>query len=282
MQVDTNGIDAICNVVEELCGVYLDDSKTYLIESRLAKLLEEYELAGYDELAYKASAVTNKELRRDVINAITTNETLFFRDDSPYQALQHKLLPEIIDSKAGTPYAKRLRLWSAACSTGQEPYSLAMTLCEMIPDIHLWDVSIRATDISDDAINLASRGHYAEFAIERGLPTAMRTKYFEKDDHGWKICDKIRSLVTFNRINLLEPFNSPGTFDVVLCRNVAIYFTPDARDSLFRRLADTLTKGGYLLTGSSESLSAMGERFVPQHHCRAVVYQPNMPVAAKV
>lgn len=280
MQVSTEDIKVISRLVDDLCGIVLDESKGYLIESRLSGVAAEAGCASFSELYYKARHGSDRALRTKIINAITTNETLFFRDTSPFEALQHKALPELFDAKAGSAFPKRLRIWSAACSTGQEPYSLAMVLHELIPDIASWDIKITATDISDQAIAQASRGQYAEHEIRRGMPPRLLEKYFAKDGNNWKVKDELRALIAFQRINLLEPFTALGTFDVILCRNVAIYFKPDVRRELFERLARQLAPHGYLFAGSSESLSDLGPRFMPHKHCRAVFYRPNLPAPA--
>jgi chemotaxis protein methyltransferase CheR len=151
-----------------------------------------------------------------------------------------------------------------------------MVLHDLIPDIHNWDISILATDISNDAVRRASRGWYADHEIERGLPAMKRSRHFHAEDKGWRVDDSLRALITFKRLNLLEPFTGMGSFDIILCRNVAIYFTPDDRSKLFHRLADGLPEDGYLFVGSSESLSDLGPRFAPQLHCRSVYYRPNL------
>ncbi|MEQ8791225.1 MAG: protein-glutamate O-methyltransferase CheR [Pirellulaceae bacterium] len=275
-----NDIDAVCDMVKALCGIYLDHSKDYLIESRLSDILKRHEFGSYAELARQARELVNEPLRQEVINAITTNETLFFRDDSPFQALQHKALPELIDARAGSLFPKRLRIWSAASSTGQEVYSIAMTLSELLPDIHTWDVSILGTDISDAAIARASRGWYSQHEIERGLPAVKLDKYFVPEAGGWRVRDELRALARFEKCNLLKEFVNKGPFDIVFCRNVAIYFTAEDRADLFHRVARTMSTVGYLFVGSSESLADLGRHFAPHHHCRSTFYRPNLPAAS--
>lgn len=277
MQVRPEELQQVARVVQDACGIVLDDTKAYLVESRLSRLAEELGCKSFSEYALRLRSGREPALRSRLIDAITTQETLFFRDGSPFEALQHKVLPEIIDTKSGSPYPRRLRIWSAACSTGQEPYSLAMTLCELIPDWQRWDLNILATDISDSAIKTASTGRYARHEIQRGMRPDMLRKYFHEEHNGWRVRDELRSLISFQRRNLLEPFTALGPFDVILCRNVAIYFEQAVRRDLFLRLADRLTPEGALFSGSSESLSDLGRNFVPLHHCRAVFYQPRKP-----
>lgn len=277
MKLASSEIAAVAGLVMELCGIMLDDSKGYLIESRLEPIARQYGVSSYTELVQKARTGYDKQLLRQIINAITTNETLFFRDDSPFEALQHKALPELIDAKAKTAFPKRLRIWSAACSTGQEPYSIAMTLHELIPDIHSWDVSILATDICDSAIEQASAGLYTAFEIDRGMKPNYLNRYLTRLPNQWKVRDEIRALVAFQQLNLMSQFTGLGPFDIVFCRNVAIYFTPEGRRDVFHRIAKTLTKDGYLFVGCAESLSDLGPQFTPQYHCRGNFYRPNLP-----
>lgn len=274
MQVTPDDIKVVSRLVNDLCGVVLDETKGYLIESRLSPVAEQAGCKTFSELYYKCRYDTDTDLRNAIINAITTQETLFFRDTSPFEALQHKAIPELIDAKQGTAFSKRIRIWSAACSTGQEPYSIAMVLHELIPDIATWDIKITATDISDAAIAQASRGCYADHEIKRGMRPELLHKYFKQEPDGWKARDELRALIAYQRINLHEPFRGLGPFDVILCRNVAIYFTTEARRDLFERLAQELAPDGYMFVGSSESLADLGPRFTPQRHCRAIFYRP--------
>jgi len=276
--LNSNDIDAVCGLVIDLCGVYLDESKAYLIEARLGELVKSSGCESYAEFARRARHDSDHTVRNKIIDAITTNETLFFRDTSPFDALTNKVIPETIDSKAATPFAKRLRIWSAACSTGQEPYSIGMLLTEMLPDIHNWDVNILGTDISDEVVARASRGWYSSHEIERGMPPARLQQHFQPENNGWRVKDSLRALCSFERRNLLDPNSARGKFDVIFCRNVAIYFTPEMRRDLFLRLTTALTPEGWLFVGSQESLRDVGPQFVPQQHCRAICYRPNMTV----
>ncbi len=279
MKVTDEDVQVISRLVADLCGVVLDETKGYLIESRLSDVATAAGCDTFSELYYKVRYADNTTLQRDIINAITTQETLFFRDTSPFEALQHKALPELIDARAATAFPKRIRIWSSACSTGQEPYSLAMTLHELLPDLTTWDITITATDICETAIEQASRGIYRAAEIQRGMSPSLLAKYFTEEGDSWKAKDELRGLIAFQRINLLKPFVAMGPFDIILCRNVAIYFNADDRRSLFNRLADTLVPDGYMFVGSSESLTDLGPRFSPQHHCRAVFYRPNLAPA---
>lgn len=275
MQVTADDVTYVTRLVDELCGVVLDDTKAYLIESRLGELARANGCPSYRDLCQKARYAGDRALQQNIIDAITTQETLFFRDNSPFEVLQHRLIPDIVDGKAKTAFPKRIRIWSAASSTGQEPYSIAMSLWETIPNVASWDIQILATDISDAAIKQASMGRYAAHEIQRGMPPRLLQKYFVQQNGGWKIKDELRAMVSYQKRNLLEPFIGIGPFDVIFCRNVAIYFDGPRRRDLFLRLADRLTPDGALLVGSSESLLDLGPRFAPQNHCRATFYLPN-------
>ena len=278
MPVSTEDVAFVARLVDELCGVVLDDSKAYLIECRLGELAKKHGCGTYRELCQKARGNGDRAVQTEIIDAITTQETLFFRDNSPFEALQHKVIPQLIDDKAKTAFPRRLRIWSAASSTGQEAYSIAMLLCELIPDVLSWDISILATDISNAAIKAASLGWYARHEIERGMKPAMLAKYFVEQRGGWKIKDQIRAMVAFQHRNLLQPFAGLGSFDIIFCRNVAIYFDAPHRRDLFLRLTEHLTPSGYLFVGSAESLLDLGPRFAPHVHCRATFYRPNLNV----
>jgi chemotaxis protein methyltransferase CheR len=274
MQMIDKDIQIVADLVEDLCGIVLDESKGYLIESRLGDLAKDNGCDNFTEFCRKARN-GGRMLRDRIIDAITTQETLFFRDGSPFEALQHKVLPELIDSKAGTIYPKRIRIWSAACSTGQEVYSIAMTLCEMIPDILKWDIKILGTDISDAALEHASTGQYADYEIQRGMKPELLHKYFIKVNNEWKVKEELRFLAAFQRRNLLEPFDDLDLFDIIFCRNVAIYFNAQTKRRLFCRLTNQLAANGYLFVGSSESLAELGPNFTAHYHYRTVYYQPN-------
>lgn len=273
MKPTPEDIDAVCDLVNELCGIYLDNSKDYLIEGRLAKLVSASGSNSYVEFARKARV--SPQLQTEVVNAITTNETLWFRDNTPFEALRHKIIPELIDAKAGTLHAKRFRIWSAACSTGQEAYSIIMAFADVVPDFESWDLQIYGTDISAAAVAQAQRGVYSELEINRGLDQRHRGAYFVKAPGGWAVNDTLKRRCRFEVRNLLKPFTNVGSFDIIFCRNVAIYFKPNDRKSLFLRLGQTLNRGGWLFTGSGESLLDLGPNWAPKQHCRAVCYQPN-------
>jgi chemotaxis protein methyltransferase CheR len=201
---------------------------------------------------------------------------LFFRDKAPFEVLQHKIIPDLIDLKTvhhNMVGKIPLRIWSAACSTGQEAYSTAMTLKEMLPDMNKFDIKIVGTDISDAAVAAASYGVYSKFEIERGLSPDKLNKYFEPCGSGWKIKDELRVLATFKKFNLFDNLQMLGKFDLVFCRNVAIYFSIDDRRKLFDRIAQVLHPHGSLIIGSSEYLTGICDKFEPHRHIKTVYYK---------
>lgn len=276
MPVTPQEVDAVFGLIHELCGIYLDPSKSYLVESRLGELVLRQGCANYTELVRQVRSGAHPALKTSVVDAMTTNETLFFRDESPFEALKYKALPETIDARSKSAFPKRLRILSAACSTGQEPYSIAMTVAELIPDFQKWDIQILGIDVSDRALRQASLGEYSAFEVERGMKAAALGKYFRKTGSTFKVQDSLRSLCAFRPFNLTGPLASLGQFDIVFCRNVAIYFKEATRREIFHRLAEIMLPAGYLFVGAQESLADLGPRFQPHHHCRSTYYRPNL------
>ena len=276
IKITSEEIQLFSEYIYKMSGIVLDDRKAYLFESRLIRILEEQACATYKELYFKATTDDTRILERQIIDAITTGETLFFRDASPFEMLKHKILPDLIDrrsSRAGGNIKTPIRIWSAGCSTGQEVYSIAMVLKETLPDLNRFQITLVGTDISDAAIAHASYGQYNKFEIERGLPLDKLNRYFQKNDSNWRISDEIRAMVSFRKLNLMQPFENQGTFDIIFCRNVSIYFSQADRRRLFNKIADKLVSDGYLIIGSSESLLGICPRLQPRRHVRSVFYQ---------
>jgi chemotaxis protein methyltransferase CheR len=276
IKITPDEIKIISRYVYNISGIALDEQKAYLMETRLSELAGEYNCASYLDLYQKAKSDASMMLERKIINAMTTNETLFFRDHAPFELFRHKLLPELIDKRTAQSSGNTsidIRIWSAACSTGQEVYSLAIILKELLGDLSKYKVELLGTDISDDAIAQASYGQYNKFEIERGLDKDKLEKYFNSNGYHWKIRDDIRAMVVFQKFNLMLPFMGLGQFDIIFCRNVAIYFSLEDRKTLFNKIADVLAPDGYLVIGSTESLTGICPRFIPQRHLRTIFYQ---------
>jgi len=268
----------IAQYIYDISGIFLDESKSYLFETRLSSIAEEQGCATYQDLYNKSKRDLKKTIERQIIDAISTNETLFFRDKGPFELLQHKLLPEMIDKRSpSSPNLKtNIKIWSAASSTGQELYSIAIIIKELIPDLSRYNISLLGTDISDMAVSQASYGKYNKFEIERGLPQKQLQRYFTLFGDSWKIKDEIRAMVNFKKLNLMLPFAALGKFDIIFCRNVAIYFTLEDRKKLFNKIADSLADDGFLVIGSTESLTGVCPRFVPLKHLKSLFYQKKL------
>jgi chemotaxis protein methyltransferase CheR len=274
--VSQDELRAWSRYVYAVCGIHLDDSKGYLIETRLGPLLRETGSATFSELHYKVKADTSLVLRRKVVDAITTGETSFFRDTSPFDLLKHKVIPDLIDRRRkalGSGRPVPIRIWSAACSSGQEVYSIAIVLKELLGSFQGYDIRVLGTDISDKAVASASYGHYNKMELERGMPSDKIHAYFSAVNGAWKVRDDIRALVSFRTLNLLEPLAFPVRHDIVFCRNVAIYFTEPDRARLFENLGRVLAPDGFLIIGSTESLTGLCPQFEARRYLRSVYYQ---------
>lgn len=260
--------------IHEICGVVLDESKSYLLQTRLGELVREAGVASLSELYFKAKADLSQALRRKIIDAITTNETSFFRDQAPFDLLRHKIVPELIDRRR-RPGSRSvtLRIWSAACSTGQEAYSTGVVLKELLGDLTQHDIRIVGTDISDKAVARASYGHFSRLELDRGMAPDKVDRYFMPVGDKWKIRDEIRALASFRTMNLLQPFSFPVPFDIVFCRNVAIYFNEPDKKRLFQGIAKNLAKDGALIIGATESITGLCPEYEPKRHVRSVYYQ---------
>ncbi len=272
MTLTRDELTAWIRYIHEICGVSLDSFQCYLIETRLGPLLRETGSGNWSELLFKTKA--GGGLRAKVINAITTNETSFFRDASPFELLQHKLFPELIDrrKKAGLKPVP-IRILSAACSTGQEVYSTSIVLKELLGSFSGYDIRILGLDISDAAIAQAGYAHFSRLDIDRGLTADKLARHFEPVGERWKVKDELRALATFRNVNLLEPLAVPASFDIIFCRNVAIYFTEPDKIRLFRNLGLTLAHDGAMIIGSTESITGLCPEFEPQRYQRTVFYR---------
>lgn len=276
IKINPDEMKLVSKYIYEISGISLDADKAYLIETRLNSMAEEQGCSSYIELCRKAKSDLSKVLERKMVDEMTTNETLFFRDNSPFEMFRYKILPDLIDKRSGSGTGllpTNLRIWSAACSTGQEIYSISIVIKELLTDLKKYNVRLMGTDISDQAIAKASYGQYNKFEIERGLDKDKLHKYFIPVDSSWKIKDDIRAMALFKKFNLMGSFAGIGKFDVIFCRNVAIYFNLEDRKALFEKIADALEPDGYLVIGSTESLTGISSRFEPQRHLKSIFYQ---------
>ncbi|MGL3105416.1 CheR family methyltransferase [Bradyrhizobium sp. BR 1432] len=256
-------------------GLDLSADKQYLIESRLLPLARKTGLSGIAELVQKLQA-GSRPLITDVVEAMTTNETFFFRDKVPFEHFRDTIMPEIIKARAGR---RSVRIWCAAGSTGQEPYSLAMCLKEMGAALTGWRIEIIATDLSQEVLEKAKAGVYSQFEVQRGLPIQMLVKYFKQTGETWQINPELRAMIQHRQLNLLHDFAQLGTFDVIFCRNVLIYFDQDTKINIFNRLARQIEPDGFLVLGAAETVVGLTDTFRPIAERRGL-YKPNDPRAA--
>jgi chemotaxis protein methyltransferase CheR len=266
----------ISRYIYSISGIFLDETKTYLVETRLTSLLHQLGCSSFTEFLHRVELDGSRSLEREIINSIVTQETHFFRDDSPFDLLQYKILPDLIDRKklrCSGFFPVNINIWNAGCSTGQEVYSVAMVVKEMLAPHESYNVRILGTDISDRAVSRASYGQYNKFEIQRGLSEDRLHRYFAVSEDGWRIRDDIRAMVTFRKHNLMDSFAGLGPFDVIFCRNVAIYLTARDRANLFEKIASVLDVDGYLIVGSTESLTTISTRFEPKKYIRSIFYQ---------
>lgn len=240
-----------CNYLEDATGIVLGGSKHYLVSSRLNRLMEERELGNYTELLELLKKTANAGLREQIIDAMTTNETMWFRDIYPYEVLKETILPELSSIKD-----RPIKIWSAACSSGQEPYSISMVIQEYMsanPSAFSRGIQITATDISTSMLNYAKRAKYDEAAMKRGVSDERRRKFFNQVDDLWEVVPEVRSRITFKPLNLQQSFTALGKFDLIFCRNVLIYFSAEFKTDILNRMGDVMNPNAYLYLGSSES-----------------------------
>jgi chemotaxis protein methyltransferase CheR len=261
---------AFCEYLQKTSGITITPNKTYLVSARIRHIMVEHGLNTLAELIYQLNN-RNKVLHQEIIDAMTTNETFWFRDDYPFQYFTQKLLPHWAsrDYKDNT-----IRIWSAACSSGQEPYSLGI-LCEEYKKNSVFNkkIEILATDLSSHILDKAKKGSFDKLSIGRGLSTTRLNNFFTAADDEWQINREIRQYTQFQPINLLESYDSLGKFDVIFCRNVLIYFTKETKTDILHRMHQCLKPNGLLCVGSSESLADANDLFTMVHCNPGIIYQ---------
>ncbi|MBG05296.1 MAG: chemotaxis protein CheR [Rhodospirillaceae bacterium] len=250
----------LASLLRNKSGLVLTVDKAYLLESRLMPVARKNGQKDLDELVAALRGAANPALLNDVIEAMTTNESLFFRDMKPFDQLRDLILPGLLERRADK---KQIRIWCAACSSGQEPYSIAMLLKEAAAKFVGWQTEIVATDISVEMLEKAKSGVYTQFEVQRGLPVTLLVKYFEQNGDIWTISSDIRSMVQFQEFNLLDDPSAFGTFDVVFCRNVLIYFDQDLKRQVLDKVSGLLPADGVLYLGGAETVLGVTERFKP-------------------
>jgi chemotaxis protein methyltransferase CheR len=270
--------DYLRKLLKERSGLVLSSDKQYLVESRLLPIARKSGLTGLGELVQKIKTPGTEALIVEVVEAMTTNESFFFRDKIPFDHFREAIMPSLVAARAKQ---RRVRIWCAAASTGQEPYSLAMCLKEMAGQISGWRVEIIATDLSHEVLEKAKAGIYSQFEVQRGLPIQLLVKYFTQIGETWQIAPEIRSMVQYRPFNLLSDFGQLGIFDVVYCRNVLIYFDQQTKVDVLERIARIAEPDGFLVLGAAETVVGLTEAFKPIPERRGLYLPNKAAIAAK-
>jgi chemotaxis protein methyltransferase CheR len=271
MTANADSFKFVCDLVHRRAAILIETGKEYLVEARLAPIAKTHGLASVDALVQKLRTNETGPLSHEVIEAMTTNETSFFRDIHPFEALRTKVLPDLIRARAST---RCLRIWCAAASTGQEPYSIAMTIREHFPELATWNVQIVATDINATVLARARAGIFRQLEVNRGLPAVMLIKHFDKVGADWQIKESIRKMISFQEVNLLERWPLASEQDIVFMRNVLIYFDIATKKVLLRRVRETLREDGFLFLGGAETTMNIDNELVSLRASPAsLVYQ---------
>ena len=268
--ITTEDYKAFRIFLEDASGIVLGENKQYLVTSRLTRLMADHKIVSFGNLMSRMKA--DGKLRQRIMDAMTTNETSWFRDVYPFDILKEKLLPEIAKKQP-----RQVRIWSAACSTGQEPYSLSMMVQEYLMSkpgsLPANAVQIIGTDISPRVLEIAKSGSYEGVAVSRGLPQERQSRFFRETSSGWEVGKDIKQRVTFRELNLMQNYTLMGRFDIIYCRNVLIYFSTELKRDILSRMAKCLNPGGYLVLGGSESISNYSDAFDLIRWRNGVIYQ---------
>ena len=271
MNIEPEHFTLVRDLVLERSGILLGDNKQYLVEARLRPICTREELASIGELVERLRS-RPEALVEQVVEALTTNETSFFRDPHLFDALKDQVLPELVEKRAD---ARALNIWCAASSSGQEPLSVAMTIRNALPKVAQWDVRIVATDINASILQKCREGVYSRFEVSRGLPPQLLTRFFREVDGSWKACDSILGMIDYRQLNLTEPFPPElGSLDLILVRNVLIYFETAMKASILDRMKRLLRPDGVLVLGTAESTMGLTDEFVPRLIGRTTVFEP--------
>lgn len=276
MKVSAEDFATVAAHVRERAGIVLEEGKEYLVETRLAGLCR---AEGHEDIAGLVRA-----LRRDrggalstlIVEALTTNETSFFRDRRVYDALQEHVLPDIIERNRSS---RKIKIWSAACSTGQEPYTLGIVLRELLPDVDRWNILIDATDIDRQVIERAREARFSRLEVNRGVPAKLLVKYFVREQREFILSEDVKRMVQFRLLNLIEPWRAAHVYDLIMLRNVLIYFDRDVKRRILERVSQTMNESSYLVLGGAETTMNVHDGFVRERVGEATVYRHSDPLA---
>lgn len=253
-----DALSFICSTVRERAAIELDGSKSYLIEARLAPVARDFGFATIADLVQGVRAKTKPHLESRMVEAMTTNETSFFRDIHPFEALRKTLLPEFRTRNAAK---KTLNIWSAACSSGQEIYSVAMHLREHFPELPNWNVQLIGTDLSDDILARAKAAKFSQIEVNRGLPAQLLAKYFQREGMQWQLRPELRNMATFTKLNLIERWPTLPSMDIVFLRNVLIYFAPETKRLILEKVRRVMAPKAILFLGAAETTMGLDDAF---------------------
>jgi chemotaxis protein methyltransferase CheR len=260
MSLSSASFEFVRTVLRERSAHCLDDDKAYLVETRLLPVARRHGFASVEALVLRLRARGNERLLGELVEAMAITETCFFRDGHPFEVLRETVLPELVRRRAA---ARRLGIWSAACASGQEPYSVALLLRQDFPELSGWDVRLIASDLSAAMLERTRRGRYSELEVSRGLPAELLGAHFDRDEDGWQLRDEIRRLVDCRPLNLSRPWPELPPLDLVLLRNVLIYFDVPTRRQILGKVRRVLQPGGYLVLGGAETTHNLDDQFVP-------------------
>lgn len=268
--MNSSDFEFLSSMLYKQSGLVLTPDKGYLLETRLQPVARSHGLSSIEQIVSTLKSRRDEKLVNSITDAMTTNESLFFRDRTPFDQFKTVVLPSLLESRAAK---KSIRIWSAACSSGQEPYSLSMVLDELASKLAGWRVEIVATDISAEMVARARAGIYSQFEVQRGLPVQLLVKYFQQDGDRWQLNEKIRRMVTFREFNLLQDPRPLGNFDIVFCRNVLIYFDQETKRKVLEGVSRQIAPDGYLYLGGAETVISITDKFQPVKGQRGM-YQP--------
>jgi chemotaxis protein methyltransferase CheR len=258
MSLSATDFDYVRTLVKDRSAIILEPSKTYLVDSRLSPIVRKLNMNSIGELVTRMRQERFGELHRSVIEAMTTNETSFFRDVHPFEAMKTKIVPELMAKRAAE---RSLTIWCGACSSGQEPYSIAMLLRENFPELAGWRLQILATDLSTEILDRAKRGVFSQLEVNRGLPAALLVRHFTRQGLEWQVSDTVRNMITFRELNLIESWPSMPRVDVVFLRNVLIYFDIPTKKSILAKIRQVMRPDAYLFLGGAETTMNLDDVF---------------------
>lgn len=269
MAVSAQDFQFVADIVAHDAGIVLEEKKAYLVDARLSKLAREEGVATPTDVIAKLRKTPTSDLRRKIIDAMTTNETFFFRDTGLFDGLRTSIMPKLLAQRAKT---KTLTVWCAACSTGQEPYSIAMTLHKNFAELSGWRVKIIASDISQTVLKTARSGIYNQIDVNRGLPKDMLDRYFAQQGQQWLVKDDLKKWIEFRQVNLKEPFSGVSGIDMIFVRNVLYYFSQDTKVDILNRMAKLLPTDGLLFLGGTESVTGVTDALERVQFGTAIAY----------